>query len=277
MFIDCFESEYRPMISKRLKQVFPWMSVDDVEFWLQHLAMLILAGQIPESKQTPAYLWRMVRNAIFDSLRRKKRQALSLDRRKHSDGRPVTFEDVMAASPSAIAVEKERHSRRERLLSDILHDWATDCEDRKVWRERECTERNLRGQSHDEAANEMDVSIQTQYTMSAQGFRNIRQLIERDDVNRSVFATLFAARHDRTPLPPETLPMHQESRAALVTWLIETVGVLCFSESILDVWCTNRQSLSATARSAINYHLHQCTTTYGSGWPMCTGQAADHD
>ena len=251
-----FWAVIEPVLFRHVKYSFAWMSDDDVSGWLQHVAFRIVEGQYDEPRLTVDYLQKVITNAILDYLRKKERQVLSMDGLRSEDGSPMTFKDLKVATPSEILIERERHDRRERLLSDILREWSADCEDRGAWRERECTERNLRGQSHQQAASETGIRVQTQHVMSAQGFNHLRELIEREDVNRSVFATLFGGNRDRTPLPPDMLPEHQQSREALITWLIECVGVLCFSDSIIRTYQNQETPLSVTARSAIDYHVN---------------------
>ena len=229
----------------------------ELDEWIQQAAELVQRTlHNSDEEMSEQLIWLKVKHAFIDASRRAEQRVVRFSVLEKDEMRATDFCDQSRVSPDLLAEEQERHERREKLLSDILIEWGLSTEKRNAWKERECTERFIRSQSHETAATEMRISKSAQEKNVSEGLSNIRKLIQHKDTRQSVFATLFGNRPEHARQAVRTLPRHQQSRELLLKWLVETIGVLCPSEIVLDEF--SRGDVSNKAKAYCQYHLSVC-------------------
>jgi len=227
-----------PALRRLLRAAFPRLSAEQIDDWIQHLWELVLSGKesFPETVSTSdnatAWLWRVLKNDVLDSLRR--REFVALESLASGSSSGFELPDSQQWGPDSLAAERERLQRREKLLSDVLQDYVLDCESREAWIEREVMERLLRGQPREEAAKAMGISIQHLYVANHKGRHRLQELMQQQDVHQTVFASFYGKPRGRHPLPEEAVPDHQTSIVLLIRWLIEEAGAMCPSTKRLE-------------------------------------------
>jgi len=253
-----------------LKRAFPRLDSHQIDDWVQHLTFIILDQGVPTNlagRDLLRHLWTILKRDVLDSLKR--REMASLEALTDTSPGGGSAPEVNAWSPSSLAVESERLQRRERLLSDVLRDFVLDCEKRQAWIERELMERLLRGQNREEAARAMNISMEHLYQTSGQGRKHLQELMQKQDVHRSVFVSFFGQPREKRPLPDGAVPAHQAELTGLIRFLIEEAGAMCPSDSHLEAFAREGKSAREADPVAFRdvwYHVNEarcplCATT----------------
>ncbi len=176
--------------------------------------------------------------------------------------------------PDRGVLESERRTRQGLALSQILSEFASECERLPAgYLRKTIYERALRGESPQAIAESLRLKRNTvdQHLKRARDWIVAR--IKQKDVNRSVFRTFFAG-SSTSPPPSPAIPsggpqLGQASKAvgaspptgrsgwtfeAVVRWVIEEMGALCPSSERLAAYLANPQSPEFID---VQYHVRQ--------------------
>ena len=168
-------------------------------------------------------------------------------------------------SSSAIADESDRRDRQSLLLSDILREYVSRCEEQKMHTQKEIYERSLRGQKPTRIADEMGVSEDNIYQAKKRARDWVMDRIQAADVNRTVFQTFLRPHRD---IPAAThLPDHVPCNFSEVLHrVVHEAGALCPSDGRLARY---HVTPNAAELRDVRYHLEE------AGCPLCTARLTD--
>lgn len=175
-------------------------------------------------------------------------------------------DDVAADShpdPANILIEAERRERQTLLLSDILREYVTQCEEGSRHVQKEVYERRWRGQSPSQIAKEMRLK-EDNVNQNVNRARNwVRERIQQADVAQSVFLTLLNLRRD-VPAPSSLPPGVPTNFNEVMERLIHEAGVLCPSEASLNLYLGRPTD---PALSDVRFHVE------GAQCPLCLARS----
>ena len=212
---------------------------------------------VPDSPWT-TYLARAAINAALSSLKREERGWFQTLADESAD--PALASAM--PSPSAIADESDRRSRQTLLLSDILREYVTRCEEKQMQTQKEIYERRLHGQEPTQVAAEMGVSEDNVYQHLKRARDWIMDRIQQADVARSVFQTFLRPRREAPVMSglPDHVPRNFHE---VLQRVVHEAGVLCPSDERLTLYFT---SPSEVELRDVRYHVEE------AGCPLCAAQ-----
>jgi len=203
----------RSKLASLLRTAFPWMEQATVDDWLQHTITLALEGQWDPASMSLRLIWKIIFHDVLDWLRRRERESLTAFGSSSSgDWQPP---DMRHPEPHSAVLRREKETRREKLVSDVLRDFTRDSERRGAAREQEIMERSLRGQSREQIAEATGMTMNNVYVTLSRARGRLMEHVSRKDVNQTVFTTFHgeASKHG--------------SLVELIRWTIEVAGAMC--------------------------------------------------
>jgi RNA polymerase sigma factor (sigma-70 family) len=213
------------------------------------------------------YLCWTLRNRVIDQQRRRELKLLQ-DFADAQEDEPADVPARIPAAdptPQAAAMNHERFERKKKLLSDILEEYSRRCESQpRMLSGKEIFERMLRGESPEQTAAALRMKRNTIDKARRDARLKLRELMEKHDVHRTVFATFFRREMDH-PYQGERQNsgvLEVQTTSELFRWIMDEAGALCPGEDRLRAYLAGPDQPQLRD---VQYHVHD------AGCPLCRG------
>ena len=211
-----------------LSAAFPWMDQQTIQDWVQHALLIAMQSNLDPTSIPFSHVWIPVKNDVLDWLRRRERESLVAFDSQPDGGWHAP--DLNQHEPPSLVLRREKETRREKLVSDVLRDFTAESETLKRFREHEVMERSLRGESRSQIAQELGLEIGTVYTALSRANQRLMKHVAHKDVRQSISTTFHSEASNHASL------------VDLIRWTIEQAGAMCPSPKRLEQFLHQSES-----------------------------------